>query len=68
MEKGEKVPGAPDRATTAYDICQALAWLAKGRRDVQIAFERALGIEKLIETLTRKPASRRTKVDDSADE
>ncbi len=35
MKVTAPVPGAPRKATNAYSVCQALAWIAKERRDLQ---------------------------------
>ncbi|MFH7326431.1 DUF932 domain-containing protein [Desulfurivibrio sp. C05AmB] len=35
VEKGQKIPGAPAECRNLYDVGQALAWLAKERRDLQ---------------------------------
>jgi len=35
MEVTTRVPGAPQMPTNAYSVCQALAWIAKERRDLQ---------------------------------
>jgi hypothetical protein len=35
MEKTKGVPGSLLSRDTAYSICQALAWIAKERRDIQ---------------------------------
>ncbi len=39
VEQGNRVPGAPNRIANAYDVSQALAWLAKERKDVQEQLE-----------------------------
>jgi hypothetical protein len=35
VREADKVPGAPAESKNLYDVSQALAWLAKERRDVQ---------------------------------
>jgi Domain of unknown function (DUF932) len=47
------VPGAPRRAENAYHIAQALAWVAKGRRDIQDQLDGMVAIPKLMAGLLR---------------
>ncbi|OQX20059.1 MAG: hypothetical protein BWK76_02565 [Desulfobulbaceae bacterium A2] len=46
-----KVPGTPERCRNLYDVSQALAWLAKERRDVQEQLAWREGIRELISPL-----------------
>lgn len=48
---GRRVPGSPAFAQSAWDACQALAWLAKERRDPREQVERALQIPELMQAL-----------------
>ncbi len=46
-----RVPGSPAFAQTAWDGCQALAWLAKERKDPRERLERMLQIPELMQGL-----------------
>jgi hypothetical protein len=46
-----RVPGSPAFAHTAWDACQALAWLAKERKDPRERVERLLQIPELMQAL-----------------
>ncbi len=46
-----RVPGSPAFAQTAWDACQALAWLAKERRDPKERVERELQVPELMQGL-----------------
>ncbi|HEX6828336.1 MAG TPA: DUF932 domain-containing protein [Burkholderiales bacterium] len=46
-----QVPGSPRPATNAYHVSQALAWLAKERRDVEESLEWMAGIPGLMRSL-----------------
>jgi len=46
------VPGSPQRARTAYDVSQALAWLAKQPGDPAERIERMAQIPQLVSALT----------------
>jgi hypothetical protein len=46
-----RVPGSPAFAQTAWDACQALAWLAKERKDPRERLERMLQIPELMQAL-----------------
>lgn len=39
IERAEEVPGSPGQISNAYDLSQALAWLAKERNDLQEQLE-----------------------------
>jgi hypothetical protein len=45
------VPGSPAFAQTAWDACQALAWLAKERKDPKERVERMLQVPELMQGL-----------------
>ena len=45
------VPGAPKRAENAYHVAQALAWIARSRRDVQDQLDWMLTIPNLMNAL-----------------
>jgi hypothetical protein len=47
------VPGAPKKATNAYSVCQALAWVAKERRDLQEQVDGMRQIPELMRKLIR---------------
>ncbi len=47
----EKVPGAPGECRNLYDVSQALAWLAKERRDIQEQLAWREGIHDLLSPL-----------------
>jgi hypothetical protein len=47
------VPGAPKKATNAYSVCQALAWIAKERRDLQAQVDGMREIPDLMSKLIR---------------
>ena len=51
MKPGERVPGSPGTAANAYHVSQALAWLAKERRDVEESLEWMAGIPGLMRSL-----------------
>jgi hypothetical protein len=51
MTPGKPVPGAPVPGRTAFAVSQALAWLARERRDVQEQFERSRTIPELMQRL-----------------
>lgn len=53
MKSSVKVPGAPPRASNAFEISQALAWLAQERRDVQEQVDRMREIPDLMKTLLK---------------
>ena len=42
------VPGSPARATTIYDVVQALSWVASGQADIETRIERQAQIPKLL--------------------
>ena len=46
-----RVPGSPAFAQTAWDACQALAWLAKERKDPRERVERMLQIPELMQAV-----------------
>jgi hypothetical protein len=58
------VSGAPPEAKNAYDICQALSWLAKERRQVQDQLEAMQELPALMDALLRRrePARRNCSV------
>lgn len=45
------VPGAPKKAENAYHVAQALAWVARSRRDIQDQLEWMLTIPHLMKAL-----------------
>jgi len=49
MTPGRRVPGSPAFARSAWDACQALAWLAKERKDPAERVERVLQIPELMQ-------------------
>lgn len=49
-----RVPGSPVPARSAYDACQALAWIAKDRRDPEQRVARMLQIPELMQGLMGK--------------
>ena len=51
MTPGLRVPGSPAFALTAWDACQALAWLARERREPKERVERMLQIPELMQGL-----------------
>jgi hypothetical protein len=51
MSPTRRVPGSPAFAQTAWDACQALAWLAKDRKDPRERVERMLQIPELMQAL-----------------
>jgi hypothetical protein len=51
MHPGTPVPGISAPATNAFAISQILAWLARGRRDIQEQLERMEDIPGLMKTL-----------------
>ncbi len=51
VEKLKRVPGAPPKSKNLFDISQALAWLAKDRRDLQEQLEWKEKIPGLMEPL-----------------
>jgi len=61
MKVTASVPGAPRKATNAYSVCQALAWIAKERRDLQEQVDGMREIPGLMSKLIRsapQPAPR----------
>jgi hypothetical protein len=53
MVQTSRVPGAPKKAENAYHIAQALAWIARGRRDIQDQLDGMMAIPKLMAFLLR---------------
>jgi hypothetical protein len=51
MTRTGRVPGAPETAKNAYDVAQALAWVARGRREIQDQVEGMIAIPDLIGAL-----------------
>jgi len=51
MIRKERVPGAPSRAANAYHTAQALAWVARSRRDIQDQLDGMMAIPKLMSAL-----------------
>jgi hypothetical protein len=51
MIQTARVPGAPPNARNAYHVAQALAWVARSRRDIQDQLEGMLAIPELMGTL-----------------
>lgn len=51
MLRTRRVPGSPDFARTAWEACQALAWIAKDRRDPAQGVERMMQIPELMQAL-----------------
>jgi hypothetical protein len=51
MEQTQQVPGSLLAADSAYSICQALAWIAKERRDIQEQLDRMREIPDLMGAL-----------------
>lgn len=56
MKVTTQVPGAPQKATNAYSVCQALAWVAKERRDLQEQVDGMREIPGLMSKLIRAGA------------
>lgn len=54
MLQTTRIPGAPLRAQSLYDVSQILAWLAKERRDIQMQLEWRQQIPELIKPLLRQ--------------
>jgi hypothetical protein len=53
VEPRDLVPGSPERSNNAYDVSQALAWLAKERKDLQEQLEWRAQIPDLLEPLLK---------------
>jgi hypothetical protein len=53
MKVTKPVPGAPQKAENAYSVCQALAWIAKERRDLQEQVDGMREIPDLMSKLIR---------------
>ncbi len=53
MTPTRRVPGSPAVATTAYEACQALTWIARGRRDPLIGADWMLQVPALMKSLLR---------------
>jgi len=51
MNKTVSVPGAPTRSENAYHVCQALAWVAHTRKDIQDQLDGMRDLPGLMETL-----------------
>ncbi len=51
MSPARRVPGSPVQARTAWDACQALAWIAKERADPQERVGRMMEIPMLMQAL-----------------
>jgi hypothetical protein len=51
MVQTEHVPGAPSEAKNAYHVAQALAWVAKSRRDIQEQLDWMTAISNLMGAL-----------------
>lgn len=51
MIQSVQVPGAPSKAKNAYDVCQALAWVAKTRKDIQDQLDGMMEIRDLMRAL-----------------
>ncbi len=51
MRPLERIPGSPPTAANAYHVSQALAWLAKERRDLEESLEWMAGIPGLMRSL-----------------
>ena len=51
MAPSRRVPGSPAVAQTAWDACQALAWLAKERKDPRERVKRMLQIPELMQAV-----------------
>ena len=51
VRRTRRVPGAPGHATSAYDAAQALAWVAKGRREWEERVEGELQIPELMHAM-----------------
>lgn len=51
MTSTRRVAGSPERATSAYDACQILAWIAKDRREPQARVDWMLQIPGLMQMM-----------------
>ena len=51
MIKTKSVPGSTPPARNAYQVCQAIAWVAKERTDLQAQLERMREIPELMKAL-----------------
>ena len=51
IKRAERVPGAPEKSSNAYDVSQILAWLAKERNDLQEQQDRREQIPDLMNKL-----------------
>jgi Domain of unknown function (DUF932) len=65
MKITAQVPGAPQKATNAYSVCQALAWIAKERRDLKDQVDGMREIPDLMKRLTHA-TPRRSKAAEGA--
>jgi hypothetical protein len=60
MTPTRRVPGSPVVATTAYQACQALTWIARGRRDPLIGADWMLQVPTLMKSLLKSGSATRT--------
>ena len=51
MTVTRRVAGSPGHASSAYDACQILAWIAKDRREAQERVDRMLQIPELMQVV-----------------
>ena len=51
MLRTRRVPGSPAYARTAWDVCQALAWIAKDRRDPAAGVRRMMEVPELMQSV-----------------
>jgi hypothetical protein len=51
MIRTEHVPGAPAKAKNAYHIAQALAWIARSKKDMRDQLDGMVQIPKLMNAL-----------------
>lgn len=59
FKEHRKVPGAPARAATVFDVAQALSWVAGQRRDLTASTQRVLDVESMVTMLIRTIHKRR---------
>ncbi len=51
MTVTRRVAGSPERASSAYDACQILAWIAKDRREAQERVDWMMQIPGLMQSM-----------------
>ncbi len=54
MKRSCRVPGVPAETQNAFDVCQALSWVVKERKDIQQQVESMRELPELMEALLRK--------------